>query len=86
MGIVTPEQVAAIAAGIEPRYRALVLTAACRRGELAERQRNLDLIRRYLVVGEHVIELHGGKLLVREPNSVAGRRVVHLPSSAHRRR
>lgn len=84
MRIATPQQVAAIAAAIEPRYRALVLTAGyagCRWGELAGlRQRNLDLLQGTLVVAEQVIELHGGKLLVRDPKSVAGRRVVHLPS------
>ena len=84
MRVATPEQVAAIAAAIEPRYRALVLTAAyagCRWGELAGmRQRNLDLLHGTLVVAEQVVELHGGKLLVREPKSAAGRRVVHLPA------
>jgi integrase len=84
MCIATPEQVAAIAAAIDPRYRALVLTAAyagCRWGELVGlRQRNLDLRAGTLVVAEQVVELHGGQLLVREPKSAAGRRVVHLPA------
>ncbi len=82
--VATPDEVAAIAAAIEPRYRALVLTAAyagCRWGELAGlRQRNLDLLHRKLTVVEQVIELRGGELLVREPKSAAGRRVVHLPT------
>lgn len=47
MRIITPEQVAGIAAAIDRRYRALVLTAdyaGCRWGELAGlRQKNLDL-------------------------------------------
>lgn len=84
MRIATPEQVAAIAAAIEPRYRALVLTAAyagCRWGELAAlRQRHIDLVDGTLTVTEQVVELHGGTLLVREPKSAAGRRVVHLPA------
>ena len=61
----------------------MVLTAAyagCRWGELAGlRQKNLDLLHRRLVVAEQVVELRGGELLVREPKSAAGRRVVHLP-------
>ncbi len=84
MRIITPEQVACIAAAIDRRYRALVLTAAyagCRWGELAGlRQKNLDLADGTLVVAEQVVELHGGRLLVREPKSDAGRRVVHLPA------
>lgn len=83
MRVATPEEVAAIAAAIAPCYRALVLTAAyagLRWGELAGlRQKNLDLLHRRLTVAEQVIELRGGELLVREPKSAAGRRVVHLP-------
>ncbi len=82
--VATPEEVAAIAAAIEQRYRALVLTAAyagCRLGELCGlRQRNLDLLHRTLSVVEQVVELRGGTLLTREPKSAAGRRVVHLPA------
>lgn len=84
MRIATPEQVAAIAAAIEPRYRALVLTAAyagCRWGELAAlRQRHVDLLAGTLTVAEQVVELHGGTLLACEPKSATGRRVVHLPA------
>ena len=82
--VASPEQVAAVAAAIGPRYRALVLTAAyagCRWGELAAlRQENLDLLHRRLVVVEQVVELKDGTLLVREPKTAAGRRVVHLPA------
>jgi integrase len=84
MCIATPEQVSAIAAAIEPRYRALVLTAAyagCRWGELAAlRRRHLDLDRGTLTVVEQVVELRDGQLLIREPKSASGRRVVHLPA------
>ena len=84
MRIATPEQVSAIAAAIDPRYRALVLTAAyagCRWGELAGlKRKNLDLAGGTLVVSEQVVELHGGEVLTREPKSAAGRRVVHLPA------
>ncbi|HUR18662.1 MAG TPA: tyrosine-type recombinase/integrase [Acidimicrobiales bacterium] len=84
MRMATPDQVAAIASAINPRYRAMVLTAAyagCRFGELTGlRQRNLDLDEATLVISEQVVELRGGRLLVRQPKSDAGRRVVHLPA------
>jgi integrase len=84
MAIATPEQVGAIAAAVEPGYRALVLTAAyagCRWGELVGlRRKNLDLERGTLTVAEQVVELRGGHLLTREPKSASGRRVVHLPA------
>ncbi len=84
MAIATPEQVGAIAAAVEPHYRALVLTAAyagCRWGELVGlRRKNLDLERGTLSVVEQVVELRGGQLLTREPKSTSGRRVVHLPA------
>jgi integrase len=81
--VATPEQVAAIADSITPRYRALVLTAAyagLRWGELTGlRQGNLDLLRRRVAVTEQNVELDG-QLHAREPKSEAGRRVVHLPA------
>jgi len=84
MSIATPEQVGAIAAAVDRRYRALVLTAAyagCRWGELTGlRCRNLDLAKGTLSVVEQVVELRGGQLLTREPKSASGRRVVHLPA------
>ena len=84
MRVATPEQVELVAAGIAPRYRALVLTATyagCRLGELAGlRQRNLDLLHRRLSVVEQVIELRDGSLFWCEPKSAAGRQVVSLPS------
>ena len=84
MRIATPQQVAVIAAAIDPRYRALVLTAAyagCRWGELVGlRQKNLDLLHGTLTVAEQVVELAGGHLERRVPKTAAGRRVVHLPT------
>jgi integrase len=84
MSIATPEQVGTIAAAVEARYRALVLTAAyagCRWGELVGlRRKNLDLSVGTLAVVEQVVELRGGQLLNREPKSLSGRRVVHLPA------
>jgi integrase len=82
--VASPAQVAAIAAAIDPRYRAFVLTAAyagCRWGELiALRQKNLDLLHRRLDVVEQVVELKDGSRLRCEPKTRAGRRVVHLPA------
>ena len=84
MSIATPEQVGLIARAVELRYRALVLTAAyagCRWGELVGlRRKNLDLVQGTLAVVEQVVELRGGQLLTREPKSLSGRRVVHLPA------
>lgn len=88
MRIITPEQVAGIAAATDRRYRALVLTAAyagCRWGELAGlRQMNLDLDDGTLVVAEQVVELHGGRLLVREPKSDAGHPLAQQGHDADR--
>jgi integrase len=85
MRAATPGEVAVLAEVIDPRYRALVLTAAyggCRWGELAGlRQRNLDLDRGQLTVVEQTVELRSGKLVVRAPKTAAGTRVVHLPGS-----
>lgn len=84
MRVATPEQVVPSPLPSSRATGSLVLAAAyagCRWEELAGlRQRNLDLVHGTLVVAEQVVELHGGKLLVREPKSAAGRRVVHLPA------
>ena len=85
MRVATPDQVAAIAAAIDPRYRALVFTAAyagCRWGELAGlRQKHLDLLHGTLTVSTQIVELKDGTYVVREPKTAAGRRVVHLPAA-----
>jgi len=85
MRVATPDQVAATAKAIDPRYRALVLTAAysgCRWGELAGlRQKHLDLLHATLTVSTQVVELKDGTFIVREPKTAAGRRVVHLPGA-----
>jgi integrase len=44
------------------------------------RQENLDPLERRLVVKEQVVELKDGTLLIRQPKTAAGRRVVHLPA------
>jgi len=85
MRVATPSEVSALVVAIEPRYRALVLTAAyagCRFGELSGlRQRNLDLAGGRLTVVEQAVERHGGQRIISPPKTLAGRRVVHLPEA-----
>jgi integrase len=82
--VASPREIAMVAEAIEPRYRALVLTAAyagCRWGELAGlKQRNLDLLHLRLTVSEQAIELGSGERVVAPPKTSAGRRVVNLPA------
>jgi hypothetical protein len=63
MRFLTPAQVAALAAAITPRYRALVLVGAyggLRIGELAGlRRRRVDLLRGSVQVAEIVVEVRG---------------------------
>lgn len=81
--IATVEQVFALADVIEPRYRALVLTATftgLRLGELrALKQRRLDLLHRTVQVVEQLQELADGTLLTGPPKSDAGDRLVAIP-------
>lgn len=81
--IATIEQVYALADAIEPRYRALVLTATfttLRLGELrALTRRRLDLLHAVVHVVEQVSELKRGELVVGPPKSEAGKRTVAIP-------
>src|SRR5207237_1318728 len=76
------DEVATLAAAIDPRYRALVLLAAysgLRAGELAAlRRKHVDLLRRSVTVVEQVQRI-GGRFVVLPPKSAAGRRSVALP-------
>ncbi|MFJ2646589.1 tyrosine-type recombinase/integrase [Streptomyces sp. NPDC087420] len=80
----TVQEVYAVAAAIQPRYRALVLLAAfsgLRWGELVGlRRRDLDLAGGTLRVRRNVAELHSGKRLIKEPKSAAGKRTVAVPA------
>jgi integrase len=82
MRFLTPADVARLAGVINPRYRALVLVAACgglRIGELAGlRRRRVDLLRGTVDVAEIVVEVRG-QLYTGPPKTRAGRRTVGIP-------
>ncbi len=81
--VLTIRQVFALAAAIEPRYRALVLLAvfaSLRWGELAALRRgHIDLASGTLRVALSVVELVDGSLVTGPPKSEAGKRLVTLP-------
>jgi integrase len=81
--IATIEQVYAVADAIEPRYRALVLTATftgLRLGELrALTRRRLDLLHATVHVTGQMQELKDGTLVVGPPKTAAGVRRVAIP-------
>lgn len=76
-------EVTALADGIEPRWRAMVLLAAygeLRFGELLGlRRRDVDLLHRRVIVAEQLIELPNSEQVRTPPKSEAGRRKVTLP-------
>jgi integrase len=79
----TPEQVWELADAIEPRFRAMVLTAAfcgLRFGELAGLGReHVNLLHRTITVDRQLIERAGGRREFGPPKSDAGRRVIAIP-------
>jgi integrase len=81
--IVGPAVVIELADAIGVRWRAMVLVAGfagLRMGELiALRRKHVDLKAHSLTVGEQVVTLEGGRRLVTEPKTEAGRRVIALP-------
>lgn len=81
--VATIEQVSDLADAIEPRYRALVLTATftgLRLGELrALTRRQLDLLHATVHVVEQMQKLKDGTLLVGPPKTEAGKRTVAIP-------
>ena len=81
--VVTVAQVWELADAVEPRYRALVLTAAftgLRRGELFGLTRvRVDLLHRTITVVEQRQQLRDGTLIVGPPKTAAGVRTVALP-------
>lgn len=81
--IVTVAQVWELADTVQPRYRALVLTAAftgLRRGELFGLTRaRVDLLHHTLAVAEQRQQLRDGTLVVGPPKTAAGVRTVALP-------
>jgi integrase len=82
--VAMPDQVAAIAAAIDNRYRVMVLLGAycsLRFGELAGlRRARVDLLHRTIAVEEQAVELAGGKVVFGPPKTAAGRRLVAVPA------
>ncbi len=82
--IATIEQVYALADAIEPRYRALVLTAtftALRLGELrALTRKHVDLLHATVRVAAQLQELKDGALVLAPPKTAAGVRTVSIPA------
>jgi integrase len=78
------QEVYAIAGAMQPRYRALALLAAfteLRWGELIGLcRRDLDLDAGTVRVRRNVAELHGGKHVLKESKSAAGKRTLAIPA------
>lgn len=78
-------QVWALADAVEPRFRALVLTAAfagLRFGELAALTRGrIDLAAHTISVVDNQVELADGTVLIGPPKSEAGRRTIVVPDA-----
>jgi integrase len=81
--IVGPELVLELSDAVGARWRAMILLAGfggLRLGELlALREHHIDLDAGTVTVAEQVVNLEGGRRLVTEPKTDAGRRVVALP-------
>jgi integrase len=79
--IVGPDLVLELADAIGPRWRAMILLAGFGglRELLALRQVHVDLDAGTVTVAEQVVKLEGGRRLVTEPKTDAGRQVVALP-------
>jgi len=81
--VATLEQVWALADAVEPRFRALVLTAAfagLRFGELAGLTRGcVDVAEGTVTVAQSLVERDDGSLSIGPPKSEAGRRTFAVP-------
>jgi integrase len=81
--IATAEEVWALADAIDPRFRALVLTAAftgLRWGELGGlARRHINLLHRTITVERQLVQMENGKLVLGPPKSDAGRRTIAIP-------
>jgi integrase len=83
--IATVQQVEALAAAVDPRYRAMVLVATygqLRFGELIGlRGRSVNLLHRTVSIVEQAVDLDDGSRWVGPPKTDAGRRVVSIPQT-----
>jgi integrase len=83
MRILEPGEIKVLAERIDPRYRAMMLTAACaglRFGEFcALRIERFDALRRTVRVEANLSEVRG-EFYFKEPKSDASRRTVSVPS------
>ena len=81
--IVGPETVLQLAEAIGPRWRSLILLAGfagLRLGELLGlRRRHINLDAATVTVSGQIVTLEGGRHLVSEPKTEAGRRTVFVP-------
>ena len=82
--IATLEEIDVIVDAMPVRFQALVLLATwcqLRKGELcALRRRDVDPMRSTLTVAQNLQQLRDGRLIFKEPKSLAGRRTVVIPS------
>jgi integrase len=83
--VLTVDQVFALADAVHARFRCLILLAAftsLRFGELAAlRRTDLDLEAGEVRVSRSQAELRGGRILIKDPKSAAGRRIVAVPAA-----
>ncbi len=81
--VLSPDDIAALAGAIEPRWRAMILVAAygaLRFGELIGlRRRDIDLLHGVVIVDSQLIEV-ANRHVRTAPKSAAGRRRVNLPA------
>lgn len=79
----TVEEVYALAAAVQPRYRALILMAGflglCWGELIGLHRRDVDLERRTVRVRRSVAELGNGQREIKAPKSAAGKRTVSIP-------
>ncbi|MBO0892875.1 MAG: site-specific integrase, partial [Acidimicrobiales bacterium] len=82
--IATVAEVEALAEAMPARFRVVVLFAAwcqLRKGELcALRRRDIDSMRSTVAVVQSLQQLRNGELVIKDPKTKAGRRIVAVPS------
>jgi integrase len=83
--VLTVDEVLRVVAATPPRFRMMVLLAtftSLRFGELsALTRREVDVSAGYVTVLRNQAQLNDGRLLLKDPKSAAGRRIVPIPAS-----